>query len=173
VGKHVRITLVIAALALVGCGRKPPKPEPLVMPAPAHGPPVVVLADFYERDGSLKSSGTRVHWLELPAGFTRSAARSSDTRDVYEAPALPFEKVCNFLSKRMFTGKVETTPNRARYALAMPLDMNEKAVRLNVSVIQADGTITLDVERQPSTDVKPLSEQEARALLNDERERAE
>jgi predicted small lipoprotein YifL len=178
VGQHVRIAIVTTALALAACGRKPPRPEPLVLPTPAQAPPVDLSAR-YAPDGSLKSSGMRVEWLELPMGFTRvlpagdsGVAAHAPDRESFEAELLPFEKVRDFFSKRMFTGKVEAGPYYAIYPAVMPLDMNESAPRLNVALGQSKGTIKLTIERvRPPPEVKPLSDDEARALLRQEAER--
>lgn len=167
--QHVRLALIGALLLVPACGRKPPRPEPLQQPAPAAK--VVPGLDAYDRNGNLKGSATRVEWLELPAAFKRSEARSFEAHEVYEAEGIRFDKMCDFLSKRMFTGKVELKDDRARYEAVIPLDMNEKASRLNVLLTQEAGKLTLDIERLPRLDVKPLSDEEARQLLSKEAER--
>jgi hypothetical protein len=170
VGKHVRIALVMGAVVLAGCGRKPPRPEPFVQRAPVQLAPRPA-SDFYDHDGNIKGSGVRVEWLEMPAGFAHVAKLSNAEREVYQSETLPFAKVSDFLSKRMFTGKVDLGSDHAVYPAVMPLDMNEKAIRLNVSLTQVKGTITLVVERVRKVEVKPLSEDEARQILSQEMER--
>jgi hypothetical protein len=167
-GEHVRIALLVGLCVLSACGRKPPRAEPIALPAPAAvlSPPEA----FYDRDGNIKGSGTRVQWLEIPVGFTRSAVRSTNTREIYEATRLPFEKVCDFLSRRMFTGKVDRGTNHAEYPAVMPLDMNESAIRLNVSLTQVEGVLALAIEPVPRPNAKPLSDEEARRLLREEAE---
>jgi hypothetical protein len=157
-------------VALSACGRKPPRAEPLPPPTPART--VAPSADYYDREGNLKSSGSRVEWLALPASFKRSDLHSVGGHEVYESDAVPFEKVCDFLSRHMFTGSVTREAYRAQYPGAMPLDMNEAAPRLDVVVKQVTGVITIDVERRARVnEVKPLSEEEARQLLSKELER--
>lgn len=168
--QHVRVAFLAGALALAGCGRKPPRAEPLQPPTPP--PSVAPTADFYDRDGNIKGSSTRYEWLELPAGFTRSKVLSVGGHEVYESDRLPLEKVCDYLSRRMFTGNIERTASSARYPGAMPLDMDAEARRLTVLVTQAAGLIQIDMEPLPRvSEVKPLSEEEARQLLSQERER--
>jgi predicted small lipoprotein YifL len=167
--QHVRVAVIASVIALAACGRKPPHAEPLRPPAPK---PVVSTGDYYDRDGNLKGSGLRSEWLELPASFKRAQAAVVEGHEVYEANLVPLEKVCDFLSRRMFTGNVERTPSSARFPGAMPLDMNAAARRLTVNVTEAEGLIRIDIERLPLlSEVKPLSEDEARALLSQEMER--
>jgi hypothetical protein len=170
VGTHVRIALVVGAVALGGCGRKPPRPEPFVQRAPVQVAPRPV-TDFYDRDGNIRGSGVRVEWLEMPAGFAHVPKLTSADREVYQSDTLPFDKVNDFLGKRMFTGKVDLGSNHAVYPAIMPLDMNENAMRLNVSVTRLKGVVTLMVERVRRVEVKPLSEDEARQILSKEMER--
>jgi predicted small lipoprotein YifL len=168
--QHVRIAVIASVLTLAACGRKPPHAEPLRPPKPAAS--VAPTADFYDREGNLKGSGMRAEWLELPAGFTRSKELSVGGHEIYQADIVPLEKTCDFLSKHMLTGNVERTASSARYAGAMPVDMNSAAPRLTVQVSQFEGRIRIDVERLPLlSEVKPLSEDEARKLLSQERER--
>jgi hypothetical protein len=128
----------------------------------------------YERDGSLKGSAVRVAWLEIPAAFKRSAARSVGPHEIYEAANLPFDKVSDFLSKRVFSGKVDMDSGRAYYPAVMPLDMNANAARLNLLLTQIAGKITLDIERLPrAAEIAPLSDDEARKLISQDLERAQ
>lgn len=169
-GKHVRIALTLALLACA-CGRKPPRPEPLAMPT-AMRPRVVDTSNRYEADGSLKSSGKRVEWLELPVGFEPLAKQDQGAIEIYEAELMPFEKACDFFARRMFTGKVERGPYHAVYPGVMPLDMNESAPRLNVSLSEDKGKVRLTIVRVPKPEpVKPLSDDEARKILSQEAER--
>jgi hypothetical protein len=168
--QHVRVALAAGVIALAACGRKPPRAEPLPPPTPARS--VAPVAEFYDRDGNIKGSGLRFEWLELPAGFTRSKVLSVGGHEVYESEVLPLEKVCDYLSRRTFTSNVERALDSARYPGAMPLDMNEGARRLTVVVTQTGGRIRIDIEPLPRlSEVKPLSEAEARKLLDQERER--
>ncbi len=167
--QHVRVAVIAGLVALSACGRKPPRAEPLPPPAQTR---VAPSAGYYDREGNLKSSGAQVEWLELPASFKRSDRLSVNGHEVHQSDAVPFEKVCDFLGRRMFTGNVTREPYRVHYPGVMPLDMNEAAPKLDVLVTQVKGRITIDVERRmrPS-EVKPLSEEEARQLLSKELER--
>lgn len=168
--QYVRVAVMAGVVALSACGRKPPRAEPLQPPTPA--PTAAPSADYYDRDGNLKSSGARVEWLELPASFKRSDLHSVGGHEVYESEAVPFDKVCDFLGRRMFTGSVARERYRAHYPGVMPLDMNEAAPRLDVLVKQVNGLISVDVERRMRvSEVEPLSEDEARQLLSKELER--
>jgi hypothetical protein len=107
----------------------------------------------------------------LPKGGSAVDAGAQD-RESFEAELLPFEKVRDFFSKRMFTGRSDVGPYHAAYPGVMPLDMDESAPRLNVALSQSKGKITLTIERiRPPPEVKPLSDDEARALLRQEAER--
>jgi hypothetical protein len=168
--QYVRVAVMAGVVVLGACGRKPPRAEPLPPPTPART--VAPSAGYYDREGNLRSSGMRFEWLELPASFKRSDVRSVGGHEVYESDAVPFDKVCEFLGRRMFTGSVARESYRAHYPGVMPLDMNEAAPRLDVLVTQVTGLITIDVERRVRPDeVKPLSEEEARQLLSKELER--
>jgi hypothetical protein len=70
----------------------------------------------------------------------------------------------------MFTGKVDRGTNHAEYPAVMPLDMNESAIRLNVSLTQVEGVLALAIEPVPRPNAKPLSDEEARRLLREEAE---
>lgn len=169
-GKHVRIALALALLACA-CGRKPPRPEPLAMPAAAKSH-VVDTSKRYEADGSLKGSGKRVEWLELPAGFEPIAKLDQGAIEIFEAELMPFDKACDFLSRRMFTGKVDRGHSHAVYPAVMPLDMNESAPRLNVSLSEEQDKVRLTIVRIPRpAPVTPLSDDEARKILAQEAER--
>lgn len=176
-GWNRRIACVVlsASVLCVSCKRR----EPLTAPSEPPGKPHLAEAEpagppLYDAHGRLFASKERVEWLEVPVGFARLKQREYGRHTIYESSRVPFDKLRDFLSLRMLTGRVEETSRDVVYSAVMPVDGRSDAARLNIKLTRLPKQeVQLDIERLGYGDVKPLSDEQAKKALRDEQQHAE
>lgn len=177
--RHRRIAPLALALCCLLGGLPSCSEKPATTPAPARDTPAVSASaaaapSIYDAKGRLKPSKERVEWLEIPMGFERRK-QGYERHVLFDARGVPLDKARDFFATRMFTGKVEESATGLFFAAVMPISADQRAVRLNVqlSFRSFDNSLTLDIERLTYDGAKPLTDQEARKALANERARAE
>lgn len=165
--------LLASALVLCSCAKKRSLERPQPSAAAVRHNQARLAESFYDQAGRLKGSSERVEWLEIPLAFQKTNM-SYGRHVVYEASRVSLDRARDFFAERMLTGTVEETPHTLFYREALPAS-GGNAVKLSVRLTErtAQGKLELDIERLTYGDAKPVSIDEARRLLADERKRAQ
>jgi hypothetical protein len=168
----------LCALALSACGGEQPAapaqdptgPSAQVKHSQAAPSPRPSLLDA---QGRLKSSGLKVDWFEIPAGFENKGSRPQ--RHYFVSHEVTMGQLREYLGARMLTGQVDELGEGAVYRAVMPLSASEKAMRFDVEVaaIDQDTGVSLMLDERTFLGAPPLSVQEAARVLAEEQAKAE
>jgi hypothetical protein len=162
--------IVLSSCLLLACSKSAPSES--AAPAPAAAPAAKQPESPYDAQGRLKASAERVDWLQIPQGFERKPGMD-ERHPRFEAEQMRLDKVRDFFSERMLTGTVEESPARVVYRAVQPIENDPQAVPLDITLTVHGRGVSLDFTRFTYGDAKPITEDEARRQLAEERKHAE
>ena len=169
-----RVTPLLFGCLLLACGKRAADESAAAAATVAAKAPAKPAESIFDAQGRLKPSAETVEWLQIPQGFRRKP--SLDERHLrFDADTLPLDKVRDYLSARTFTSGADEGQARVVYRSAVPLESVPKAVPLDIVVTArpSQRLVVLEIERFSYGDAKPITVDEARRQLAQERAQAE
>ncbi len=132
---------------------------------------------LYDGTGNLLGSGERVAWLELPRGLTKLDV-SSGTFHAYRAEGIASDLMQAFFGSRLIAGQVTRLgANGVLLARGIPPSGSKpKQSLIDVTVVPgvAPDELSVRIVEHPWVPPAPqFSDADARALMKEERKRAE
>lgn len=138
--------VLVAAILVAGCGRRPPPPEPTEPPRVEKKTPPPV----YGETGELLESDVRIAGLPMPRGL--ELLFEEEGRHSYRGK-LPVKKVLDYFGVRLMTGEVNRIGLGASYRNATPRNVKGAAVPMHVTILSVPEGVQVDVEELKVIDI--------------------